>query len=110
VAAHVLTSNRADQARRARVPAVVLVPRIASGARARVLVEMFCCDECRVKCSSSARVPRCDCSLVSFAEQARSFVERLLVVDSEARMTIAQALEHPWLALGGAGDPAREAQ
>ncbi len=28
---------------------------------------------------------------------ARSFVERLLVVDPETRMTAQQALEHPWI-------------
>jgi calcium/calmodulin-dependent protein kinase I len=33
--------------------------------------------------------------------EAKSFIDQLLVVDPEKRMTTAQALEHPWL-VGGA--------
>ncbi len=30
--------------------------------------------------------------------QSRDFISRLLVVDEDARMTMAAALEHPWIA------------
>jgi serine/threonine protein kinase len=32
------------------------------------------------------------------SEQAKDFIRRLIVVDPAARMTLAEALEHPWLA------------
>jgi serine/threonine protein kinase len=31
-------------------------------------------------------------------EQAKDFIKRLLVVDAGARMSMAEALQHPWLA------------
>jgi hypothetical protein len=37
-------------------------------------------------------------TLCAACAQAKDFIRRLLVVDEAARMTMAEALQHPWLA------------